>query len=170
MNMLESLHFAESELHELIEDEKGWNSVLIDYHPPVVERLWRNWGLDQRLYLHCIHPCKEGESLFHPHPWPSAIKLISGRYESAIGYGKGDEVPPQAARLIIHAPSEYEMCDPDGWHYVRPLDKPSYSLMITGKPWERPAPKSDKPLKALDPKAINRILTIFRDHYSLNFL
>ncbi len=170
MRMLELLPLVESELHELLFDEAGWNNVLIDYHPPVVERLWRNWGLENRLYLHCIYPCKEGEALFHPHPWPSAIKLISGQYETAIGYGKGDDVPPQASRQILYAPSEYEMCDPDGWHYVRPIGKPSYSMMLTGKPWERSAPKSDKPLKPLDPHSIQRILTIFQDRYSITFV
>ena len=164
MNMLEILHLAENEPPELLTDLGGWNSLLIDYHPPTVERLWRNWGLRYRIYLHCIHLYKEGEALFHPHPWPSAIKLISGRYESAIGYGKGNE-PPQAARFIIHAPSAYEMCDPDGWHFVRPLDRLSYSFMITGQPWERPAPKSDKPLTELDPDSFTRIINVFQHYY-----
>jgi hypothetical protein len=75
--------------------------------------------------------------------------MLRGQYEMAIGYGEGDSPPPQAAKLILNKGSRYEMLDPNGWHYVRPLDEPSLSLMVTGKPWNRQAPTSDKPLQML---------------------
>ena len=46
---------------------------------------WR----DCRIYLHRIYPCAPGEALFHPHLWPSAMRILSGEYEMAVGYGAG---------------------------------------------------------------------------------
>ena len=163
-HMLGLLHSAEGALPALLRDEANWKSVFIEYHPPFVERLWCEW-FESRLYLHRIHPCNAGEALFHPHPWPSAIKVLEGSYEMGIGYGTGTTAPPIATRLILGAGSEYEMTDPDGWHYVRPLNAPSVSFMITGKPWARMSPKSDKPLFELPPEKRREILKFFRAVY-----
>lgn len=54
--------------------QEGWNSLDVDYHDPRVERVWRQW-LDYRVSLHVIHPCQPSASLFHPHPWPSAMRV-----------------------------------------------------------------------------------------------
>ena len=162
--MIDLLHKAELALPTLLRDESKWKSVFVDYHPPFVERLWCEW-FESRIYLHRIHTCEAGEALFHPHPWPSAMKVLEGSYEMAIGYGKGETEPPIAARLMLGAGSEYEMTDPDGWHYVRPLSVPSISLMVTGKPWARILPKSDKPLSELAPEKRREILEFFRSIY-----
>lgn len=166
-NMLDILHRVESQLPEMLQDESGWNSLFVDYHPPVVERLWRQW-YDFRIYLHRIHPCEPGEALFHPHPWPSAMRVLGGAYEMAIGYGAGEKEPPMAARIVMGAGSEYEMTDPDGWHYVRPIGGPTMSLMIAGKPWDRPSPKSEKTLNPLGEKQKEEILKFFRGQYGGN--
>src|SRR6185503_7498206 len=96
-----------------------------------------------------------------PHPWPSAIRVLSGKYEMGIGFGAGDEAPPVAARVILSAGNEYEMTHPDGWHYVRPINEPSMSLMVTGRPWERPSPKSERPLSPLHPEKVTEIRSFF---------
>jgi hypothetical protein len=83
----------------------------------------------------------------------------------AIGYGAGEKEPPIAARILLRAGSEYEMTDPNGWHYVRPLDRPTMSLMIAGKPWDRPSPKSGKVLNPLAEKQKEEILMFFREYY-----
>lgn len=162
--MLNLLHSAELALPSLLQDETLWRSVLVDYHPPFVERLWCPWD-DNRIYLHFIHPCSNTEALFHPHPWPSAMKILKGRYEMAVGYGQGETAPPIAARLILEAESEYEMTNPDGWHFVRPLGEISVSLMVTGKPWSRPSPKSENTLSKLTPEKIQEIFKFFRSVY-----
>ena len=61
-----------------------WESIDVDYHPPRVERVWRRYG-DYRINLHRIHPCRKDEALFHPHPWPSIVKIIEGGYWSKLG-------------------------------------------------------------------------------------
>ena len=130
---------VEAELPALLRDEPAWKSVFIDYHPPTVERLWLPWR-DYRVCLHRIYPCAPGEALFHPHPWPSVMRILSGEYEMAVGYGKGEDPPAIAALMIAAGDFRYEMTDPDAWHYVRPLREPTMSLMITGRPWG-PAPR-----------------------------
>src|SRR5262245_54548018 len=163
--MLEVLERVERALPELLADSDGWTGLYIDYHPPTVERLWRQWG-EYRISLHRIHPCAASEALFHPHPWPSAMRVLSGEYEMAVGYGEGDEPPPVAARLIATGELSYEMTDPDAWHHVRPIGGPSWSLMVTGRPWSRPAPRSDKPLTELTARQREELLSFFRARYA----
>ncbi len=163
--MLNVLHEIEKALPSLLSEEGAWQSVYVDYHPPFVERVWRQVG-QNRVYLHRIHPCKKSEALFHPHPWPSAMRIVEGEYEMSVGYGKGDEAPPVAATIIMASGSSYEMVDPDGWHYVRPLGKPTLSLMVTGAPWERTAPKSTRPLQPLPLDRIAELMKLFASHYN----
>ncbi|HVI40648.1 MAG TPA: hypothetical protein VM577_08310 [Anaerovoracaceae bacterium] len=139
--MIELLQQMDDELDYLLRDPNRWQTLDINYDKPRVERVWTQWG-EYRINLHRIHPCEE--AFFHPHPWPSVISIISGRYEMAIGFGAGLEEPPVAARIILADSSAYEMLNPDGWHYVRPIGGPVMSIMITGKPWSREMPKSDK--------------------------
>jgi hypothetical protein len=93
------------------------------------------------------------------------MKVVSGSYKMGIGYGEGDTPPPIAATVILHAGSEYEMTQINGWHYVNPIKEPSLSLMITGKPWIRWAPRSDKVLKCLPDHRMADLLEAFRRHY-----
>jgi hypothetical protein len=162
--MLEVLGRVEADLPHLLRDESLWNSLFIDYHPPTVERLWCSWG-DYRISLHRIHPCDAGAALFHTHPWPSAMRILSGRYEMAVGRGKGSTPPPFACRIIASGDFRYEMTDRDAWHYVRPLDGPAMTVMVTGKPWDRASPKSDKPLRGLTAEQKADLLAFFRSEY-----
>ncbi len=158
--MLELLFEAERALPRLLA-EPGWQSLHVDYHPPRVDRVWRAWGT-HRIYLHRIHPCAPGEALFHPHPWPSAMRIYAGRYEMGIGHGAGDVAPPIAARVIAGPGTAYEMTDPDAWHYVRPLDEPTWTLMVTGAPWSRSSPKSDHPLPVMAADELAGMLARYR--------
>lgn len=136
--MLELLTTAIAELPDLVR-APGWRGMRIDYHHPYVDRAWRPWR-EYRLSIHRIYPCTRTEALLHPHPWPSAIAILDGRYEMAIGYGAGISSPAIAARVLLTAGARYEMLDPDGWHSVRPVDAPSISIMLSGPPWGREMP------------------------------
>ena len=124
-------------------DEIRWNSLDINYHPPRVERLWTQIG-NMRLMVHRIHSVKgkDKKALFHPHPWPSAVYILSGMYEMGIGYGEGPEPPPVAATVLLTNGSSYSMDDKNGWHYVAPLAQEgmSLSVMLIDSPWETPHP------------------------------
>ncbi|MDP3697638.1 MAG: hypothetical protein Q8R55_06555 [Candidatus Taylorbacteria bacterium] len=162
--MLDKLSEVERALPELLKDEARWNGLFIDYHPPFVERLWLQWG-DYRISLHRIHPCTKEEALFHPHPWASAMRIVHGSYEMAIGYGSGSDNPPVAALIIATQGSSYEMTNPDAWHYVRPIGEPVYTLMVTGKPWKRESPQADKVLQPLSDQRRKRLFDLFKKSY-----
>ncbi len=162
--MLDVLAEVEAELPVLLQSSESWASLNINYHPPMVERVHRRWR-EYRVYLHRIHPCQPGEALFHPHPWPSAMRILSGVYEMGVGYGAGNSTPPQAARIISAGDMRYEMTDPDAWHYVRPVDAVAMTLMVTGPPWDRWSPGSRENLQPLANDAVEEILTSFRQFY-----
>lgn len=164
--MLELLEQAENMLPLVLRNPEGWHSKLIDYHPPKVERLWREWQ-GYRIMLHRIYPCESSEALWHPHNWPSAMRVVEGKYEMGVSYGR--EAPTGlGARIILPAGATYEMVYPLGWHYVRPLGEPTLSVMIVG-------PRYDEPLDApstkgfqfpeLEPEVIEGLLHDFRRHY-----
>lgn len=149
--MLEQLEILDTVIPEILNiDESLWNSVFVDYEYPHVERLWLPWN-GYRLSLHRILPCEEGQALFHPHPWPQAVKVLDagGGYEMGIGWGAGDAPPPLACKFVAGSGFRYEMLDVNGWHYVRPIERPSLSIMLTGKPWDRTSPKSSYKLREL---------------------
>lgn len=152
--MRAELEQVQAALPTLLADKSIWKSLLIDYRNPTVERLYTDWnGL--RVSLHCIQPCTLEEAFFHPHPWPSAILILEGGYEMGIAYGAGTTTPPTAMTQVLAAGSLYEMTNPDGWHYVRPVGKPSYSVMVNGKKWNRAMP--DFPAEPLKPLAAERV-------------
>lgn len=156
--MLDLLSIAVSELPALLADAAGWRGMRIDYHHPFVDRAWRPWR-DCRLSIHRIYSCAPGEALLHPHPWPSAIAILDGRYEMAVAYGTGIARPPIACRVIATAGSRYEMTDRDSWHSVQPLDAPSLSVMLSGPPWERAMPvEPAAPQAELSPIELRELL------------
>lgn len=165
--MLDVLARLEMELPALLVDGSAWQSLDIDYHPPRVERLWRSWE-SYRVSLHRIHPCDPEDALFHPHPWPSAMRVLDGIYEMAIGYGSGSSPPPIAARLVSAGDLRYEMTDIDAWHYVRAIDRPAMTIMVTGTPWHRDVAGAEPvaPLSPLTAAAHAELLAWFRAFYA----
>ena len=164
--MLERLHQVEELIPNLLLDVDSWRTLDIDHCIPRVERLFRKVG-ELWISLHVIGPCEREEALLHPHPWPSAMRIVSGKYEMGVGYGKGREIPPLAAVVVLPAGAEYEMSDPDGWHYVRPIGGPSMSLMVTGEKWDRSAPKNSQALKELSSERKGEILEAFMAAYPI---
>lgn len=172
--MFDVLAGAEQALPALLRSSEGWNSLDVTYEPPRVERLWRPFEFyseaiqgmaTYRLYLHRIHPCDR--ALYHPHPWPSIIKILAGGYEMGVGYGQGqDLLPPIAAKIKLAPGSTYSMTDKDGWHYVLPT-VPNLSIMITGEPWDRwsPGPGPDVKLGPLSEVDATRLLGDFQAVY-----
>ncbi|MCA9527599.1 MAG: hypothetical protein KC549_15025 [Myxococcales bacterium] len=161
--MLADLAAAEAALPALLQDAAGWRSLRIDYHPPVVERLFRPFGDGGRLSLHRAWPCAPEDALFHPHPWPSAMRIVSGRYRMIVGHGPGLATPPVAATLELAAGSTYTMTDPDAWHAIMPLGGPSLSIMVTGRPWARPQPvEPAAPLRPMDAADAEALLAAFQ--------
>lgn len=148
-------------------DPGKWNTLDVDYFPPRVERLWMQKG-DNRYYLHFIHPTDK-PCLFHKHRWPSAIHMLKGAYEMGIAYSEKEVTSeeayllPNAAKLILNEGSSYEMTESHGLHYVRPIGGPSFSVMVTGKPYPDPRKEVDFPkLKNLSEDRRIELLAQFR--------
>lgn len=135
--MLDRLHsLLSGPLQEMLSDSAfPWRTVDVTYEDPHVERVWTQWG-EERVSLHRIHPCSE--PLFHPHPWPSAMKVFSGQYEMGVGRSKSGGVPGELLRIVLTPGSQYEMADVYAWHWVQPIDLPVMSVMVTGRPWKMP--------------------------------
>lgn len=154
--MLDQLARVEKVLPDWLRVRTDWNSLFIDYRTPFVERLWLQDG-PYRVFLHRVHPCAFQRAFYHPHPWPSAMWVVAGGpYECAVGFGPPSGEPPShAATFIARPPLFYEMTDPNGWHYVRPIGDPVYTIMVTGPVWKRRSgPKPDHQLKPLPEKDI----------------
>lgn len=137
--MLDILEIVEKDVLPELLDQRDidiWQSLYVDYEKPFVERLWRQLG-PIRINLHKIHSCIAAEALFHPHPWPSAVHVLSGEYETGIGVSVGQEKPGVVFREFVSREFKYEMPSENAWHYVRPVGGSSCSVMVTGEPWKR---------------------------------
>lgn len=167
LDMLGLLKIAEESLPDMLADGARWKSLWVDYHEPFVERLWTNADLDGvscRVFLHKIHPAGAKGCLFHPHPWPSAMRVL-GRYEMSMGFGSGMDEPPVFTRLILGDGDVYEMSHPDGWHAVAPIGEPSHSLMVAGPSWQREAHKPTHALTELEPEKAQALMEFFKKRY-----
>ncbi len=154
----------------LREPEETWQSLDVIYHPPRVERAWRQHG-ELRVFLHRIWPCDPGEALLHPHDWPSAVHLVTGRYEHVLAYPRA-EGPLTLTTLELAAGSRYELVEPAAWHSVRPIGGPALSLMITARPYARPQrqafAKPARPQPPLDAASKRSLLAAFRERFPLH--
>lgn len=162
--MLSKLRSIELELPTLLQCPDNWRTLDVTYHPPRVERIYlQHDGV--RIYLHCIHPCSRGEALFHPHPWASAMRVLSESYEMGVGYGEGNQEPPIAATIVLPTGATYEMVDPNAWHYARPIGRAAMTLMITERVWNRSTPKSSGALPELSAYRKSELFEFFRSKY-----
>ncbi|MEK7615506.1 MAG: hypothetical protein AAB431_03940 [Patescibacteria group bacterium] len=169
MDMMRMLDDAERFLPHLLRSQEGWNSLDVDYHAPRVERLWRPMG-ENRLSLHVIHPCRQEDALLHPHKVPSAMRIFEGIYRMSVGSSPGIETPPIVFSSVVHAGQgtiyRYSMEHPDGWHSVTPIGQPVWTVMVSGKPWDRPIPEVTEAatgkLNPLPDWRVDQILSGFR--------
>jgi len=165
--LIEKLQQIEKvKLYNLLCDASQWNSLFIDYHKPHVERLWCQLG-NYRIFLHFIHACEKEESLFHPHLWPSAIHVLEGEYEMGVGFGEGIEEPEIFSTIMSKGNMYYDMSHRDGWHYVRPIQGVTSSVMLVGKSWDREMPTANEveELNNLHNDRVSIMLEYFKAKY-----
>lgn len=160
-SMLPVLGRALAALRALLDDEAGWHSLDVDYELPRVERLYRPFEDDYRLYLHDIHPCDGGQALFRTHPWGSAMHAFD-EYEMDVGVGAGLTPPPVVMRVLLAPGTQYEMTHPDAWHSARPRRHHARSVMVTGRPWGRESPRPHRKLVPLSEERRRDLLALFR--------
>lgn len=163
----------------LSEPIENFKTLYIDYEKPYVSRLQYDLGDGNKLSFHKIESCDTNEALYHPHPWPSAIHVIRGSYEMGISYSEHDyHYKPDNAdnryqrdiqenevcRIVAPENLYYEMLNPYGWHYVKPLDGCSMSVMLMGPKWYKGS-QPTKTLHALDPVVADKIREEFLEYF-----
>jgi len=166
IDMIGVLEEVEKELPDLL-DRYDWESLNVDYFPPKVWRVWRQHG-DFRICLHKIFPTDK-VVLYHPHKWPSAMRVLKGQYEMNLGYKWDIELDPHhAGKLILAAGSAYEMNLPHQWHSVRPVNcEYALTLMIMGPMYKSKFEGREvkKKLQPLGDRTKRAIKTEFKEYY-----
>ncbi|MBN8828178.1 MAG: hypothetical protein J0H68_05675 [Sphingobacteriia bacterium] len=163
--MLKELLNFEKNILLYLNSVNDWNSLLIDYEKPITERLWKNFN-NHRVYLHRIYPCNKEEAFFHPHPWPSAIKIVNGTYEMFIGTSDNENRPKFKTKVVLTSGSYYEMLTSNEWHSVRPINNYTYSIMISGKPFIIGETPRQSHLKPLSEEKKKEIFDFFLENYT----
>src|SRR5574338_855941 len=116
-DMLRILQTFEKDLHYYVK-HAPFASSHIDYEKPYVNRLWVEWQ-GYRLYLHKISNVAAVEDAFlHPHPWPSAMRIVQGSYTMDIGHSQTLDEPSVDMRIHLLRGNTYCMEHPHGWHRV----------------------------------------------------
>jgi hypothetical protein len=144
------------------------HSMYIDYHEPFVKRIWFQHG-EYRVFLHRIEAFEGSvDALYHPHQWKSAVRIIKGEYEMGVGHSDTTDIPKTDCKLRLRSGSLYEMTEPDGWHYVKPMGLTVYSLMVTGGKTNRPMPvEPSKEFRRLTEAECLDIILEVNSYYSL---
>lgn len=165
--MLNTLFEIEEQMPNFLKIE-NWKSLFIDYEYPHVERVYLDWE-EYRINLHLIHSIPEGkEPFYHPHPWPSACRILHNRYQMKLGLAVEPDLVLDVSETIMSPGSAYEMVQKNAWHWVKPLDNKNVaSLMITGKPWGLIIPNQQgHERKSLSQDRVEAILDIFKLFYT----
>jgi hypothetical protein len=171
MISIEHLQELERETIPKLLESGDFHSFKIEYETPFVHRMWLQLDNDTRLFLHKILPCER--PYMHPHPWASVMHVIyggsrTGLYEMVMGYGDPMKPEPEAEIMrVIMSGGYYEMLHPNGWHSVKPLNLPVYTLMITER---RDWPvlndkKPEGPKEQLSFQQQKELIGFFKYHY-----
>ena len=175
---------CEKFIPELLNDKGRWRSLLINYKPPHLMRLFTQIG-KVRINLHYFFPPVDeydaagsdvynvgyDENLYHPHGWASCMRILDGNYEQWIGFAtsKGLDNPPEKTLHLVHNKGDtYAMNHPWLWHQVIPTNKePVLTIMVTYVPpiWDQDPPQSVKPLRYLTEAEIDFMFETFRKYF-----
>lgn len=167
---LRALKTAVYQLPYLLENKSRWDSYYIDAEEPVVERIWHVFDFpgdptqSWRVCLHRIQPANQ--AFYHPHRHPSAILVCKGSYEMGVGVGPADGMvpPPIFGPMILRQWDCYQMSRPHDWHYIKTLEAPSFSIMVTGEPYEKNRKIARPRPRPLSPDEHDRIRNFFDEN------
>lgn len=133
--MLEKLFEVVHVLPSLIVKPEVWDSLIVNRRKPNTYRVFTKIG-DYRVCLHKFNTCDIHEAFRHPHPWPAAFMILSGKYKMWLGQSIDQKTQPfDVSEQIMTKYSSYEIVNPLTWHSIIPLEE-TYTVMINGIPWE----------------------------------
>lgn len=79
-----------------------------------------------------------------------------------VGYGDPNaDAPEVGLTMVANRGTQYEMIDPNMWHYVRPACR-VLTIMVSGKPWKEVEADSRPELKPLSSARKEEILQTFK--------
>lgn len=134
--MLDKLNEALKTLPELLENIENWDSLIINRRKPHTYRVFTQLPNNLRLCLHKFNECDQHEAFLHPHPWPGAFMVMSGRYKMEVGHSiSRTDMPDMVMQVVLPKWSQYEITNPMTWHSVTPLTT-TYTIMVNGEPWD----------------------------------
>jgi hypothetical protein len=133
-------------LPQLLEKEEWFGRRAINNNP-IIDRIYCTVdGI--RVCLHMMYPCETDETMWHSHGWESYIELVGGEQQVGFALDKMDHhkrgitiVPTSVAgvdspwvqeAITLESGQSYSMPVNAGWHYVRPIKGPSFSIMVNG--------------------------------------
>jgi hypothetical protein len=182
-------------LPTLLTDPNRWKSLMINYKPPHLMRIYTNIG-NVRINLHYFIPTSEAsevdsskdgncnakpedynessDNYFHPHGWASCMKIMKGHYEQWMGFAnqRGLDNPPLKSLHLRHSQGDtYAMNHPWLWHQVIPPEnEPVMTMMVTHIPknWDQDSPKSEISLRELSEQERNFMFQEFLKCVYLN--
>jgi hypothetical protein len=156
-------NIEKDQILDLLDKPEIWKTKLIDYEPPIVERVYTTIG-DCRLSLHWIHPCTE--ALVHPHVWESGMHIIEGTYEMGLFYPDGEGMLQEVSKIICYENFYYEMMNRKAEHYVKPIGDICKTVMLTGQPiWKENDMIVNKALVDLSEERKGEILNYYKKYY-----
>jgi hypothetical protein len=139
--MLEQLKMTMSYLSPLLNQPERWDSLIVNRRKPHTYRVFTYFRQKNplvpefRVCLHKFESCHDHEAFLHPHPWPGAFLILSGRYKMNIGLAPNKTDRPQnVSTFELCKDSMYEITNPLTFHSVIPLET-TYTIMINNEPW-----------------------------------
>lgn len=135
--MLDTLEDVMQKLPEMVKDITLWDSLIINRRKPFTYRAFHILNNGVRICLHKFDPCERHDAFFHPHPWPSAMRVMRGKYRMEVGASPDYNKPPMTVmETVLSAGSTYSSDEPNFWHSVQPLET-CYSVMVNSAPWSK---------------------------------
>lgn len=163
----------EAALPRLLRERHRWRDVVVD-DTPAMNRLYRDWNNEFRIFLHWLDPTPPGQSpILHYHQWPCMVKVHEGGYRQLLAYGPpGPVTPSPCASIDISPGATYELVHPHLWHAVlleQPAE-PSWSTMLVRKQsWGTPlqvTPRTQSmSFPSLDPNVREEMFRKFEEWY-----
>lgn len=165
-SLCEKLLEFEEILPELLTEKDAWKSINVNHQAPSVKRIWRNWQ-GYRINLHKLTKVDGKEEYFHSHPWPIAIRLLTGSYQMCYEFVQDEQV--MTGVEIITPETPYCMENPNDKHSIKLLDNTIYSLMINGKAWASNNELAEQEiiahnLETLSSKDIEEIFSVAKEY------